>query len=74
MNMGNRIHKYSMILAIALIFRFITPPGLSQVPDRMNFQQTIRNTGKELVINKYVAIRIQIRQGSQFGPAVYVET
>jgi uncharacterized protein (TIGR02145 family) len=74
MNMGKRIQKYLMILAIVLICQFIIPPGYTQVPDKMNYQLTIRNTRKELVINKYVSVRIQIKQGTQFGPAVYVET
>jgi uncharacterized protein (TIGR02145 family) len=72
--MAKRMRKYSMILVITLICQFIIQSGYSQVPDRMNYQQTIRNTRKELVINKYVAIRIQIKQGTQFGPAVFVET
>jgi uncharacterized protein (TIGR02145 family) len=72
--MGNRIHKYLIILIITLIFRFIMPSVFSQVPEKMIYQITIRNTRKELVINKYVAIRIQIKQGTEFGPAVYVET
>ncbi len=63
-----------MILVITLICQFIIPSGYSQVPDKMNYQLTIRNTRKELVINKYVSVRIQIKQGTQFGPALYVET
>jgi uncharacterized protein (TIGR02145 family) len=45
-----------------------------QVPERMSFQAVIRDGKGELVANHRVGIRIQIKQGSLFGPAAYVET
>jgi len=53
---------------------FIGSSAFSQFPDKMSYQAVIRNYAGELVNDHSVGIRIQIKQGNQFGGAVYVET
>jgi uncharacterized protein (TIGR02145 family) len=57
-----------------MIFQFIGSSAFSQFPDKMSYQAVIRNHAGELVTDHSVGIRIQIKQGNQFGGAVYVET
>jgi uncharacterized protein (TIGR02145 family) len=57
-----------------MIFLFIASSAFSQFPDKMSYQAVIRNFAGELVTDHRVSIRIQIKQGNQFGGAVYVET
>jgi len=54
-----------------LIFPLI---GISQAPQRINFQSVLRNTNGEVVSNRTVSLRISILSGTDNGPAVYVET
>jgi uncharacterized protein (TIGR02145 family) len=48
--------------------------GISQAPQRINFQSVLRNTNGDIVSNRSVSLRISILSGSITGPAVYVET
>ncbi len=57
-----------------MAFQFIGSSVFSQFPDKMSYQAVIRNHAGELVTDHSVGIRIQIKQGNQFGGAVYVET
>ena len=58
-------------IIILLIFPLI---GISQAPQRINFQSVLRNTNGDIVSNRSVSLRISILSGSITGPAVYVET
>ena len=58
-------------IMMLLIFPLI---GISQAPQRINFQRVLRNTNGEVVSNKAVSLRISILSGTITGPAVYVET
>jgi uncharacterized protein (TIGR02145 family) len=58
-------------IIIILIFPLI---GISQAPQRINFQSVLRNTNGEVVSNRTVSLRISILSGTITGPAVYVET
>ena len=48
--------------------------GFSQVPQKINFQSILRNSGGEIVSNKAVILRISILSGSITGNTVYSET
>ena len=48
--------------------------GISQAPQRINFQSILRNTTGEVISNSSVSLRISILSDSITGPAVYVET
>ena len=48
--------------------------GISQAPQRINFQSVLRNTTGEVISNSSVSLRISILSDSITGPAVYVET
>ena len=58
-------------IIVLLIFPLI---GISQAPQRINFQSVLRNTNGEVVSNRTVSLRISILSGSITGQAVYVET
>ena len=62
--------KYLIIMSL-LIFPML---GISQAPQRINFQSVLRNTNGEVVSNRTVSLRISILSDSITGPAVYVET
>lgn len=47
---------------------------MAQAPQRMSYQAVVRNSADQLVPNATVGMRISILQGSEQGPAVYVET
>lgn len=63
--------NHIFVLFILLAFPFIT---YTQAPAKMSFQAVIRNASNALVTNSQVGIRISIKQGSEFGQALYVET
>jgi len=58
------------------IILFILLPlfGLSEAPQKINFQSILRNSGGEIVSNKAVSLRISILSGSITGNTVYSET
>ncbi len=62
--------KYLIIMSL-LIFPML---GISQAPQRINFQSVLRNTTGEIVSNKAVSLRISILSDSITGTAVYVES
>ena len=45
----------------------------SQAPEGINYQAVMRNSSGNLVTNSTVAIRVQVRQGTAAGTAVYQE-
>jgi uncharacterized protein (TIGR02145 family) len=60
-----------LIIMILLIFPLI---GISQAPQRINFQSVLRNTNGEVVSNRTVSLRISILSDTINGIADYVET
>ncbi len=52
---------------------FVSTLLFSQAPEGINYQAVMRNSSGNLVTNSTVAIRVQIRQGSATGTAVYQE-
>ena len=62
--------KYLIIISL-LIFPML---GISQAPQRINFQSVLRNTNGEVVSKRTVSLRISILSDSITGTAVYVET
>jgi len=61
----------NLIIMSLLIFPML---GISQAPQRINFQSVLRNTTGEVISNSSVSLRISILSDSITGPAVYVET
>ncbi|MEZ4761274.1 MAG: hypothetical protein R2810_16045 [Flavobacteriales bacterium] len=47
---------------------------LAQVPQQMTYQAVVRDASDQLVVSGPVGLQLSIRQGSDTGPAVYVET
>ena len=47
---------------------------LAQVPQQMTYQAVMRDASDQLVVSGPVGLQLSIRQGSDTGPAVYVET
>ena len=62
--------KYLIIMSL-LIFPIL---GISQAPQRINFQSVLRNTNGEVVSNSSVRLRISILTGTTTGTSVYSET
>ena len=58
---------------IFLLTLFISTIAFSQAPQGINYQAVMRNNSGNLVTNSTVAIRVQIRQGTATGSAVYQE-
>ena len=52
---------------------FISTLLFSQAPEGINYQAVMRNSSGNLVTNSTVAIRVQIRQATATGTAVYQE-
>ena len=52
---------------------FVSTLLFSQAPEGINYQAVMRNSSGNLVTNSTVAIRVQIRQGTAAGSAVYQE-
>ena len=71
--MKSGIYKYSPGILLLLI-QMLTSFVMAQAPDLVSYQAVIRNNRGELVSGKTVGIRIQIKEDSEFGAAVYVET
>jgi uncharacterized protein (TIGR02145 family) len=53
---------------------FLTQQATAQAPQKMSYQSVIRNSSNVLLAGTQVGIRISVLQGSETGPAVYVET
>ena len=62
--------KYLIIMSL-LIFPML---GISQAPQRINFQSVLRNTTGEVISNSSVSLRISILRGTTTGTLVYSET
>ena len=62
--------KYLIIMSL-LIFLML---GISQAPQRINFQSVLRNTTGEVISNSSVSLRISILRGTTTGTLVYSET
>ena len=58
-------------ILMILIFPIL---GISQAPNKINFQSVLRNTNGEVVSNSAVSLRISILSGTINGSAVYIET
>jgi hypothetical protein len=58
-------------ILMILIFPIL---GISQAPNKINFQSVLRNTNGEVVSNSAVSLRISILSGTINGNSVYVET
>ncbi len=58
-------------ILMILIFPIL---GISQAPNKINFQSVLRNTNGEVVSNSAVSLRISILSGTINGAAVYIET
>ena len=61
------------LILILLIFYGLVLQGITQVPEKMVFQLTLTSNQDEIVPDRPVGIRIQIKQGSEFGASVFVE-
>ena len=61
-----------MYLRIILLI-LLPISGLSQAPQKINFQSILRNTNGEVVANKAVSLRISILSGSLTSTLVYSE-
>jgi uncharacterized protein (TIGR02145 family) len=66
--------KGRLFLLTTWIGILICSSVFSQVPELMDYQAVIRDYNGEILANRQVGIRIQIKQGTAFGVAVYVET
>ena len=62
--------KYLIIMSLLIIPIL----GISQAPQRINFQSILRNTTGEIVTNSSVRLRISILRGTTTGTLVYSET
>jgi hypothetical protein len=62
--------KYLIIMSLLIIPIL----GISQAPQRINFQSILRNTTGEIVTNSSVRLRISILTGTTTGTSVYSET
>ncbi len=65
--------RFSIVIILILAFQEMNLQALAQFPDKMSYQAVIRNSSGELVTDRPVGIRIQIKQGTEFGAAAYVE-
>jgi hypothetical protein len=71
---GDHYKKNIMIkLYILLATVLLTAAVWGQSPQKMNYQEVIRN-GSNLVTNHAVGMKISILQGSESGTSVYIET
>ena len=61
----------NLIVMSLLIFPML---GISQAPQRINFQSVLRNTTGEVISNSSVSLRISILRGTTTGALVYSET
>jgi len=61
----------NLIIMSLLIFPML---GISQAPQRINFQSVLRNTTGEVISNSSVSLRISILRGTTTGTLVYSET
>jgi len=57
-----------------LVVLLITATTFAQAPEKMSYQAVVRDASGALVSEQVVGMRIQIKQGSEFGASVYVET
>ena len=62
---------FSLITWIGIL---ICSSAFSQIPEFLDYQAVIRDYNGEILANRQMGIRIQIKQGDAFGAAVYVET
>ena len=61
-------------LCTILVALLITATTFAQAPEKMSYQAVVRDASGALVSEQVVGMRIQIKQGSEFGASVYVET
>lgn len=61
-------------LLTTLTLTLLVAIGYGQVPARMSYQSTVRNSTGNLMTNSPIGVRISILQGAVNGPAVYTET
>ena len=61
-------------LLATLTLTLLVAIGYGQVPARMSYQSTVRNSTGNLMTNSPIGVRISILQGAVNGPAVYTET
>jgi hypothetical protein len=66
----NRLINAFIFLLIGLTFSFSL---FSQPPNKMNYQAVVRGSDGNVWANKTVGLQISILQGSDTGPAVFVE-
>lgn len=64
--MKQLLTTFAFILLVAIAY--------SQVPAKMSYQSTVRNSTGNLITNSPVGVKISILQGAVNGPAVYSET
>ena len=60
--------------AFLIALSLLTTPARAQAPERMSYQAVVRDANDALVISSPIGMRISVLQGSDTGPAVYVET
>lgn len=58
-------------IIVLLIFPLL---GISQAPQKINFQSVLRNTNGEVVSNSMLSLKISVLSGTITGTAVYIET
>ncbi len=62
------------ILATVLVLTVLAAPLAAQAPQKMSYQAVVRDANDALVVGGPVGMRISMLQGSDTGPAVYIET
>ena len=59
---------------LALVMTLMGSMLYAQAPQGFNYQAVIRNSSGQIITNKEVNVRINILQGSETGPSVYMYT
>ncbi len=67
--MNSRVFNIAFLVSACLSITCV----LSQAPQKVGYQATIRNANNELLVNTNVSMQINILQGSSSGISVYME-
>ena len=62
------------VYLLALVMTLMGSMLYAQAPQGFNYQAIIRNSSGQIITNKEVNVRINILQGSETGPSVYMYT
>lgn len=71
----NKLNKTIHLLGLLLVFLVISTAANAQaVPQAINYQAVARNAAGNPLLNQTIGIKINILEGSMFGPVEYSET